>query len=151
MDLTPQPHKILIRAIFEPMRSFILSILLACVCFSMESSAQIFDPEEIQPDTVYENIFVKQLYSDSLSGSFIIWVKEQVPAHRHLHHTEVVTVIEGAATFRLGNESREVKKGDIIVIPAGTVHSAITTSKTPLKVLSVQSPEFDGSDREMAY
>ena len=39
------------------------------------------------------------------------------------------------------------EKGDIIFIPMNTVHSLKVTSSIPVKVLSVQSPRFDGKDR----
>lgn len=114
-------------------------------------TAQVMDPEEIQPESTYENIHVRMIYSDSLSSSFVIWVKNEVPAHKHNHHTEVITIIEGEAKFKLAGTEYEIKKGDIIVVPMGTVHSVVTTSVIPLKVLSVQSPIFDGSDREKVY
>ena len=58
-------------------------------------------------------------------------------------------MIGGEATMRLGEEERIVKAGDTIIIPPGTVHSARVTSRDPLRVISVQSPYFDGSDRVM--
>ena len=47
----------------------------------------------------------------------------------------------------VGQDSSVIKKGDVIVIPKGTVHSVVTKSKKPLLVVSVQSPRFVGKDR----
>lgn len=47
----------------------------------------------------------------------------------------------------LGDKTFKVKKGDMIFIPINTVHSLKVTTSIPLKVLSVQSPRFDGKDR----
>ena len=33
-------------------------------------------------------------------------------------------------------------KGDHIIVPPNTAHAVVTTSSKPLKVISVQSPEF---------
>jgi mannose-6-phosphate isomerase-like protein (cupin superfamily) len=41
----------------------------------------------------------------------------------------------------------EIKHGDVIFIPKNTFHSVKTTSKEPLKVISIQAPYFDGKDR----
>jgi mannose-6-phosphate isomerase-like protein (cupin superfamily) len=49
----------------------------------------------------------------------------------------------------LGKSKRGIKKGDLIFIPKGTPHAVKTISAVPLKVISVQSPLFDGSDRIM--
>jgi len=47
----------------------------------------------------------------------------------------------------LGDKTIKVKKGDIIFIPKNTVHSLKVNSQTPMKVVSIQSPFFDGTDR----
>jgi mannose-6-phosphate isomerase-like protein (cupin superfamily) len=47
----------------------------------------------------------------------------------------------------LGDSIFNIHEGDLIFIPSNTFHAVITTSKKLLKVLSVQSPFFDGRDR----
>ena len=47
----------------------------------------------------------------------------------------------------LGSITKEIKAGDIIFIPANTFHEVKVTSEKPLKVISIQAPEFDGTDR----
>lgn len=94
-----------------------------------------------------ENIYVRPLYSDSLSSSYVIFIKKQVKLHKHVKHTEHVMVLEGTGDMVLGGKVFPVKKGDIIFIPMNTPHSVVTTSKKPLKVISIQSPQFLGKDR----
>ena len=102
----------------------------------------------IQPDSVsYPNIYAKKLSSDSLSSTFAIWVKLKVKMHKHVNHTEHVLVVEGAGDFTIGQESKSIVKGDLITIPKDTWHGVTVTSDVPLKVISVQSPEFKGKDR----
>ena len=62
---------------------------------------------------------------------------------RHLH-TEQVYVLEGGGSMTLGDSTFSIKAGDLILIPMGTPHSVITTTDVPLKVVSIQSPKFDG-------
>ena len=67
--------------------------------------------------------------------------------HKHVEHTENVIILEGEGEMTLGDKKFKVKKGDIVFIPKGTPHSLTVTSAIPVKVLSVQSPFFDGKDR----
>ena len=69
--------------------------------------------------------------------------------HKHEWHTEQVYILEGTATMRLGDSWFDIKANDYIVIPQNTLHAVKVTSSTPLKVMSIQSPYFDGSDRVM--
>lgn len=100
------------------------------------------------PDS-FENIYVRPLYSDSLSSSFVIFIKKEVKLHKHATHTEHVMILQGEGTMILGDSTFTIKKGDVVFIPKGTAHKVVTLSKEPLKVISIQSPNFDGSDRLM--
>ncbi len=96
-----------------------------------------------------KNIYVHPLYSDSLSSSFVIFIKKEVKKHKHQYHSEHVIVLEGEGKMTLGAKEFVVKKGDVIFIPKGVPHKVTTTSKKPLKVISVQAPKFLGKDRIM--
>lgn len=100
----------------------------------------------IQPDTTFENVLVRRLFGDAEATGFVIWIKHKVPRHMHATHGETVVILQGKAEMLLGEKWMWVRKGDIIFIPKGTAH-AVTVKKGVLKVLSVQAPEFDGSDR----
>lgn len=101
-----------------------------------------------EPDA-FVNIKVVKLASNKHASDFLIYIKKHVPAHYHESHTEIVYVIEGSATMRLDDQELQVKKGDYVRILPGQVHAVKVTSEEPLKVLSIQTPEFDGSDRVM--
>ena len=103
--------------------------------------------DSIGTKTVSDNLYNKSLFSDSLASSFVIVIKKEVKLHKHLSHSEHVVVLEGTGQMQLGDKHFELKKGDVIFIPKNTIHSARSTGKVPLKVLSVQSPNFDGKDR----
>ncbi|HMC97118.1 MAG TPA: cupin domain-containing protein, partial [Flavobacteriales bacterium] len=78
---------------------------------------------------------------------FLICIDTEVKPHFHRAHTEHVFVLDGEAIMRVGDLVRQIKAGDTMVIPAGTPHSVKVTGDAPLRVVSVQSPRFDGSDR----
>jgi mannose-6-phosphate isomerase-like protein (cupin superfamily) len=98
------------------------------------------------PDNI-ENIHVQKISSDKNSTDFVIFVKQQVPLHKHLKHTETIYVLEGRGLFQQGDEHIEIGPGDYLRIPENTAHAVRVLSSTPLKVLSVQAPEFLGNDR----
>lgn len=119
------------------------------LCFyALSTKAQNFQSlDTIKAPANYENIYSKNIASDSLSSSFIIFIKKEVKKHKHVSHSEHVYILAGEGQMILGDKTITVKKGDIVFIPKNTPHSLIVTSKEPVKVLSVQSPYFDGKDR----
>lgn len=119
-------------------------ILLVCI---QQTYAQQFETGKYTPADAYDNVHVEKIYSDSAATSFIIHIKKEVVLHKHAEHTEQVYILEGTGKMRLGDEWILIKPGDYIVIPKNTPHAVIVTSETPLKVLSIQTPMFDGTDR----
>jgi quercetin dioxygenase-like cupin family protein len=64
------------------------------------------------------------------------------PLHTH-PYVEVAFTIEGCATITVGNETREVKAGGIVVIPAETPHRFVNSGDTILRQIDVHaSPTF---------
>lgn len=120
-----------------------LFILITSLGFSQE----ITNVKELQPNEAYENIHIKKLDTDSNSTSFVIWIKKGVKSHKHEHHSEVLYIIEGEGKMTIGKNISTIKAGDYFRIPKNTYHSLKVTSKEPVKVLSVQAPEFLGKDR----
>ncbi|MFL5752849.1 MAG: cupin domain-containing protein [Bacteroidia bacterium] len=124
--------------------AFISSVFV--FLFSSSSLAQQ-SLDTIRPPSSFENIYSRPLHSDSLVSSFVIFIKKEVKEHKHAAHSEQVLILEGNGEMTLGDKKFRVKRGDLITIPKNTFHSVKTTSKIPLKVLSVQAPFFDGKDR----
>lgn len=103
--------------------------------------------DTITPPAAFENIYNRVLNSDSLASSFMIIIKKEVKKHKHISHSEHVYVLDGTGEMILGDRSFTVKKGDLIYIPKNTPHALKVTSANPVKVLSIQAPNFDGKDR----
>lgn len=121
--------------------------LLFFLLLPLFAKAQFQSLDTIKAPGVYENIFSRPVGSDSLSSSFVIFIKKEVKKHKHETHTENVYVLDGEGEMLLGDKTFKVKKGDMVFIPMNTPHSLKVTSAIPVKVLSVQSPHFDGKDR----
>lgn len=104
---------------------------------------------EVVAPANFDNIHTQKIFGDSLSTSFVIFVKKEVKMHKHLEHSEHVYVLEGTADMLLGGIKLSLKPGEFIFIPKNTPHAVYVSSNTVLKVISIQSPHFDGTDRVM--
>ena len=124
-------------------------LILALLFIGSQSYGQIKTTEinALEPKEEYSNIKVIPLHSDENASVFLIFIKLAVKKHIHQFHTEVVTVLDGKGMMYMNGETFHISKGDHIVIPPNTAHAVVTSGKKPLKVLSVQSPEFLGHDR----
>lgn len=125
----------------------VLLFMLLWFCTNAQNPNMI-NTLELEPGNT--GLTNKNLFNDSLCSSFCIIVKNEVKGHKHMKHSEHVIVQSGEGVMRLGEKEFNIKEGDVIFIPKGTVHSVIVKGKKPLKVLSIQAPYFDGSDRVMA-
>lgn len=103
--------------------------------------------DTIKAPAAFDNLYNRPLYSDPEASSFVIFVKKEVKEHKHVTHAEHIVVLEGEADMTLDAKSFKIKKGDMIFVPKNTWHAVKVTSKIPLKVLSIQAPNFDGKDR----
>ena len=121
----------------------VIGILFSSIVFSQNTT----NISELKAHKDFENILVKKLDTDSNSTSFIIWIKKSVKSHKHETHSEIIHVIEGEGTMTINNKSFDIAAGDYFRIPQNTFHSLKVNSKIPMKVLSIQSPEFLGKDR----
>jgi quercetin dioxygenase-like cupin family protein len=126
---------------------FTTILILILIPFYFKSQEIIASINEIYPDKEFENIHVKKISSDSSSSTFAIWIKQKVKLHKHVYHTENVLIDEGFGEFQLNDSIYKVTAGDLIVIPKNTWHGVIVNSKSTMKVISVQSPEYFGKDR----
>ncbi len=124
------------------------SILLFFTLFTSCLYSQQFKSDSLTPPLHYNNIHVEPLATTDDATSFVIWVKSDVQAHLHEYHTEHVYIIEGNGIMLLGDDTINISPKDIIAIPPGTTHAAINKGSMPLKVLSIQAPEFKGEDRQ---
>jgi len=123
----------------------ILSLLL--IPFLFKSQDIVSSIDQILPDKKFENIHIKKISSDSSSSTFAIWIKQKVKLHKHVYHTENVLINKGFGEFQINDSIYKVAAGDWIVIPKNTWHGVIVNSKSTMKVISVQSPEYFGKDR----
>lgn len=127
----------------------ILNLILLMFLLN-HSNAQEFvsSTDKIEPvNEDYDNISITKLSTNSDATTFAIWIKKKVKIHKHINHTEHVYIKQGKGKFQLADSLYNVKTGDLIIVPKNTWHGVIVESKNPMKVISIQSPEFFGKDR----
>ena len=124
-----------------------LFLIIASLLYFAQASAERLVLSDILPPEGLINIHVVKLASDSYSTDFVIFVKNRVPLHKHVEHSETIYVLEGKGLFQLGDQSMEINAGDYIRVPKGTPHSVKVLSSIPLKIISVQAPEYFGKDK----
>ena len=128
------------------MKVIIYLIILLTTCNSIAQEV-VTNIQSIKPAKEYKNIHVQKISSDSLSSTFVIWIKKKVRLHKHLYHMENVIIQEGSGQFQLKDSIYNVSAGDLITIPKNTWHGVTINSKDVMKVISIQSPKFLGDDR----
>jgi len=98
----------------------------------------------IEKKTLANNYFRKVLFTGKYAQLVVMCLQpgEEIGNEVHKKVDQFFRIEEGAARFVLnGTEKRLAKDGDAVIIPAGTFHNVINTSKTEkLKLYTVYSP-----------
>jgi mannose-6-phosphate isomerase-like protein (cupin superfamily) len=61
-------------------------------------------------------------------------------AEAHEKSDQVLLMLEGELTGEVGDERPHLKKGDVIIIPAGVKHRFVNRAKKPAITFNVYSP-----------
>jgi quercetin dioxygenase-like cupin family protein len=124
-----------------------MSFLLIFIILNLTNNTTVKASADLSVYNAPENIHITPIGSSETASEFVIFIRNEVKAHFHKTHTELIYVLEGEGVFRLGETKQIIKPGDFIRINKGLVHSVMVISPKPLKVLSVQTPKFEGNDR----
>jgi mannose-6-phosphate isomerase-like protein (cupin superfamily) len=62
--------------------------------------------------------------------------------HSHLPE-QIYYILEGAGIMTVGEETREMKRGECVFIPSGTPHGIRNHGKQVLRYFSAASPSFE--------
>jgi quercetin dioxygenase-like cupin family protein len=68
--------------------------------------------------------------------------KDEAGLHRQPNHEEILVVLEGEAEFRVEDEVRQIRRGDLVFVPRGALHGPITRSDL-FSVLSIFAPRVN--------
>lgn len=106
-----------------------------------------FDPGALPSSPESTAAFVSDLVGTLQDASVHhVTATNGVKPHFHRNHDEIVVILEGSGTMRIGEESHPLGAGRTFLVPRGTVHSVDSTG-TALRAISIFVPPFDGRDR----
>ncbi len=82
------------------------------------------------------------LFTTELSQLVVMSLKpgEDIGEETHDGIDQVLTFVAGAGEAVIEGESRPVKTGSIVVVPAGTLHNFINKGGEPMKLYTVYAP-----------
>lgn len=58
----------------------------------------------------------------------------------HEHTDQVLSFVSGVGEARVGGQKRMVQAGDLVAVPAGTMHNFVNTGPNPLVLYTVYAP-----------
>lgn len=70
--------------------------------------------------------------------------------HIHETHDEIMTILDGSAQVRIGDETFTAVAGDVMAVPARTIHAPFHTDEGCLMV-SVFAPWFDPENPDRVF
>lgn len=138
-----------------------MSLAILCTCFQVLAEEQSNQSEN---STKMVNLIdlAQQKNLDTITGLNITSVASGKNAsvnlvmgtpgsilkmHYHRYHDEITYCIEGQAAMIVSGKELMIKVGDLMYIPALTLHGSEVTGNETLQLISIFVPPFDGKDR----
>lgn len=109
--------------------------------------------ESVEADKLTEKDAFKRTYiGHGLQSSVFVFQGHSGPfkKHVHVHHDEIGYVLKGSGKVVVGDMVREVKPGDVWVIPANTPHGGEFEDE-PVEVLFISSPCDDPENPDRVW
>ncbi|MFZ2472542.1 MAG: cupin domain-containing protein [Methanothrix sp.] len=140
-----------------------LSLAVLCTCvlvLAEERSNQSADLTEVVQvnliDTAQQNsvdtkdgLNIAQVASGKNASVNLVMgpVGSVLKMHYHQYSDEITYCIKGQAVMNVSGKELVMKTGDLMYIPALTLHGSEVTGNETLQLISIFSPPFDGKDR----
>ena len=64
------------------------------------------------------------------------------PPHSHIANEELVYVLEGTLRYTVGSETRDLRAGDFMATPRGTVHAFSNPHAVEARALVINTPDI---------
>ena len=89
--------------------------------------------------------YVQEAGADCEIGCFELTVpagSNVPPPHSHSANEELVYVLEGTLRYSVGNETRDLKRGDAMATPRGVVHGFSNPHAVTARALVINTPDI---------
>ena len=105
------------------------------------------DLGSLRPQDIWNGVGVRAVHGERITlGVVELDPNAVVPEHSH-ENEQLGLVLSGSLTFRIGDESRELRVGDTYVIPANVPHEVTATGPDGAVVIDVFAPIRDDWSR----
>lgn len=97
---------------------------------------------EIETLTEENSAFRRVLYTGHHLQLVLMALKpgEDIGSEIHQSHDQFFRIEKGRGEVVIDGESRQVKPGDAIIVPAGAVHNLINTGGKPMRLYTLYGP-----------
>jgi len=117
-------------------------------CPSPSSQSVLADPARSGPFVHAEGKLRVHVYLDAgqdpdalaTLGTLDADPTQAVPEHVHPASAEVLWIVDGAGTMRLGDDSLRIRPGTFVFVPAGTRHDFVPDATRPLFAYQLYAP-----------
>lgn len=102
--------------------------------------------DTLEADVTTRNDPIKRTFiiqGQHLTGNVGMVTESGNALHVQAQHDEVLVIIDGDVRFRVGDEVRVVRGGDLVFIPQGTLHGPELEDGQAFSALSIFGPSFD--------
>lgn len=131
--------------------------MYTCPCCQQESRRTKIDVQSVKRSVEADKLTDKDVFKRTYIGhgrqsSVFVFQGHKGPFRKHVHvtHDEIGYVLSGSGKVIVGDVVREVRPGDIWVIPANTPHAGEFHSE-PTEVLFVSSPIDDPENPDRVW
>lgn len=108
----------------------------------------------LEADTSTKNDPIKRTFvfdGEHLTANVGVIADSGNALHIQNAHDELLVIIEGNVEFKVGEEIKHVKKGDLIFIPKATLHGPVLKKGQSFAALSVFAPHFDRTKNNIQW
>jgi mannose-6-phosphate isomerase-like protein (cupin superfamily) len=84
--------------------------------------------------------------TDALSYH-LVQIRDRERPHIHATHDLVVALLKGKGQLFMDGRPREMRSGDVAVVPRGTPHYFVNTDSSPAAAFVTFAPPYDGTDQ----
>lgn len=98
----------------------------------------------LEPD---QDFRVEELGRSEQTSHHVGAIRTGEALHRHDRHDQLVVLVRGRGTMRVGEEVRPVEQGSILFLPRGVPHAFTNGGVEPAIAYLMYAPPYDGKDR----
>jgi quercetin dioxygenase-like cupin family protein len=115
---------------------------------AVQSVRESVEKDKLAPKDAFKRTYI----GHGRQSSVFVFQGHKGPFRKHVHvtHDEVGFVLSGSGKVTVGDVVREVKPGDVWVIPANTPHAGEFGSE-PVEVLFISSPMDDPDNPDRVW